>query len=95
MDSYSDMKCWEIINCDSLDCIARREPETPCWKIAKRVEAFDDVFNTCRDCIVIIIHKEISVLSKKEIQGILKNRGDSVKVGTGYLDCILKTYTSG
>ena len=75
MDSYSDMKCWEIINCAKLDCLARSEPKTPCWKIAKRVEAFHDVSNTCRDCIVLIIHKETSVLSKKEIQGILKNRG--------------------
>jgi len=95
MISYSDLKCWEIINCDHLACLARSEPRTPCWEIAKRVEAFHDVSNTCRDCIVHIIHKETSVLSKKEIQEILKNRGDSDKIGTGYLDCILKTYTSG
>ena len=91
MDSYSDMKCWEIINCDKLDCLARSEPKTPCWEIAKNVESYRKVFNTCRDCIVYLIHTETSVLSKKEIQEILKNRGKYDNPGMGYLDCILKS----
>jgi hypothetical protein len=95
MNSYSDLKCWEIINCDHLDCLARSEPETPCWEIAKRVEAFRDISNTCSDCIVYLFQKETSVLSKKEIQGILSNRRHSGKVGTGYLACILKSSTNG
>ena len=95
MISYSDLKCWEIINCDHLDCLARSEPETPCWEIAKRVEAFRDVSNTCRDCIVYLFQKETSVLNKKEIQKILRNREHSGKIGTGFLACILKTSTIG
>ena len=95
MTSYSDSKCWEIINCDNLDCLARSEPETPCWEIAKRVGAFRDVSNTCRDCIVYLFHKENSVLSKKEILEILRHRGYSGKIGAGYLACILKTSTNG
>ena len=91
MDSYSTMKCWEIINCDNLDCLARSEPETPCWKIAERIEAFRDVSNTCRDCIVYLAQQETSTLSKKEIQEILNLRGHSEKIGTGYRACILKT----
>ncbi len=91
MTSYSDLKCWEIINCDHLDCLARSEPDTPCWKIAKRVEAFRDVSNTCRDCIVYLLQKEASVLSKKEIQEALNHREHLEKIGTGYLACILKT----
>ena len=94
MTSYNNSKCWEIINCDHLDCLARSEPETPCWEIAKRVEAFRDVSNTCRDCIVYLLQKETSVLSKKEIQGILRQREHSEKIGTGYLACILKTSTN-
>ena len=90
MDSYSDMKCWEIIICDNLDCLARSEPDTPCWEIAKRIMAFNDIFNICVDCLVYIIHKETSVLTKKEIMKIIKKRGDSDKFGMGYLDCILK-----
>ena len=91
MISYSDLKCWEIINCDHLDCLARSEPETPCWEIAKRVEAFRNVSNTCRDCIVFLLQQETSVLSKKEIKEISKHRGYSGKIGTGYRACILKT----
>ena len=94
MDSYSDMKCWEIINCAKLDCLARSEPKTPCWEIAKNVESYRDVSNICRECIVYLIHEETSVLSKKEIQEILKHRGKSDKIGTGYIDCILKTPSS-
>ena len=95
MNPYINLKCWEIINCDHLDCLARSEPETPCWEIAKRVEAFRDVSNTCRDCIVYLFHKETSVLSKKEIQEILRHRGDSERIGTGFFACILKTTTNG
>jgi len=51
MTLYTDLNCWELINCDHWDCIARNEPETPCWKIANRVASFWDISNTCRDCI--------------------------------------------
>jgi hypothetical protein len=87
---YNDLKCWEIINCDHWDCLARKEPETPCWQIAKRVGSFWDVSNTCRDCIVHLIQNETSVIRKNEIFEILNNRGNSDKIGTGYRACILK-----
>ena len=90
MDSYSDMKCWEIIDCAKVDCLARSEPETPCWEIAKNVVSDQEFFNTCRNCIVYFIHKKIFVLSTKNIQEILKNRGKFDKIETGYIDCILK-----
>jgi hypothetical protein len=93
MNSYSDLKCWEIINCDHLDCLARSEPETPCWEIAKRVESYRDVSNTCRDCIVYLLQKETSVFSKEDIKKISRHREDSGKIGTGYRACILKTST--
>ena len=95
MISYSDLKCWEIINCDHLDCLARSEPKKHCWELAKKVEAFRDVSNTCRDCIVYLLQNETTVLSKKEIQEILEHRKYSGKIGTGYLACILKTSTIG
>ena len=91
MDSYSTMKCWEIINCDNLDCLAKSEPKTPCWQIAKRVDSFRYVSNTCRDCIVYLIENETSAISKKEIEGILSHREDSENIGTGYRACILIT----
>ena len=95
MTLYTDLKCWEIINCDHCDCLARNEPETPCWKIAKRVGSFRDVSNTCRDCIVYLLQNETSVISNKEIFEILNHRWTSDKIGTGYRACILKTSSIG
>ena len=75
MISYPNYKCWEIMNCDNLNCPARREPETPCWEIAKRVEDYRNVSNTCKDCIVYILKEKTSVLDKKELHLIIKQRG--------------------
>ena len=58
-----NFKCWEIVHCDNLDCLARMEPETPCWEIAKRFESYHNVSNTCRDCAVYILLKETPLLS--------------------------------
>jgi hypothetical protein len=92
MTLYSELKCWEIINCDHLDCLARSEPETPCWQIAKRLWAFRDVSNTCHDCIVYLLQNEMSAINKKEKIGeILRNRESYKNIGTGYRACILKT----
>ena len=91
MSSHNDLKCWEIINCDHWDCLARNEPKTPCWQIAERVGSFIYISNTCRDCIVHLIQNETSVIRKNEIFEILNNRGNSDKIGTGYRACILKT----
>ena len=95
MTQYSDLKCWEIINCDHWDCLARTEPETPCWRIAIRVASFRHVSNTCRDCIVYLLQKDTSVFSKKETEEILSHRGNSKKIGTGYRTCILKKSSYG
>jgi hypothetical protein len=91
MDSYPNFKCWEIMNCDDLDCPARREPETPCWEIAKRIQDFRNVSNTCKDCVVYLLKEEASVLSKKEIQNIIKQRGLLKSIETGQQVCVLKT----
>ena len=90
MVSYPNYKCWEIMNCDNLNCPARREPETPCWEIAKRIEAYRHVSNTCKDCVVYILKEETSVLSKKELQNIIKQRGLLKNIGTGLQVCFLK-----
>ena len=95
MTLYTDLKCWEIINCDHWDCLARNEPGTSCWKIAKRVGSFRDTSNTCRDCIVYLLQNETSVISKKEIIEILNHRGNFDRIGSGYRACILKEYSFG
>jgi hypothetical protein len=75
MDSSMNYKCWEIMNCDNLDCLARQEPETPCWEISKRVGDFRSVSNTCRDCIVYLLKESASFLSNHNIKDIVTRRG--------------------
>jgi len=93
MDSYLNMKCWEIMNCNNLDCPARSEPETPCWEIAKKIEDYRNVSNTCRDCVVYLLKKNTAILSKREVENILNQRKLPGNIGTGHLVCALKSST--
>jgi hypothetical protein len=93
MNPYINLKCWEIMNCDNWNCPARSEPETPCWEIAKRIGDYRDISNTCLDCVVYLIQKKTSVLNKKELQKILRQRGLFEKTGTVNPVCTLKTVT--
>ena len=95
MANYSMYNCWEIMNCDNLSCPARFEPETPCWEIAKRIEAFNDISNTCKDCIVYILKEKANDLSKKELHKIIIQRGLLKKIDTGSQTCVLKDIASG
>jgi len=95
MDSHIDLQCWEIMKCNNLDCPARSEPETSCWEIAKRIGAYRDISNTCRDCIVYLLKKTTSAITQKELQEILKQRGLFEKIGKDYPVCTLKTAISG
>jgi hypothetical protein len=75
MNKYIHLKCWEITQCGNIECQARLEPETPCWKIAKRItEGFYDPYKICRECIVYLIKNETGTLSKEEVKSILKAR---------------------
>ena len=96
MSSNINCKCWEIMSCDNLDCPARLEPETPCWEIAKRVEDYRDVSNTCRDCIVYILKEETyAIEDKKELYLIISQRGLLNNVLTGPKVCALRPVASG
>ena len=90
MDSHIDLQCWEIMKCNNLDCLARSEPETPCWEIAKRIGAYRYISNTCRDCIVYLLKEITTAISPEELQEILKQRGLFEKIGTDYPVCSLK-----
>jgi hypothetical protein len=57
---YPNYKSWEIMDCDNLDCPARCEAKIPCWEIARRVEAYHNVSNTCRDCIGLSHIREVA-----------------------------------
>ena len=89
MSLLSDLKCWEITQCGNEKCFARNEPETPCWKIAKRHESYQSYMNICRDCIVYILKQDVCVLSEKEYHVILRKKGLSVKQKSG--DVLRKT----
>jgi hypothetical protein len=92
VDTYSDLKCWEILKCENLDCQARSEPDMPCWTIAKEVTAFHNVSNTCTDCIVYLLNKGKYILNSTEIQNILNQRELPEKYGKGHLSCALKSF---
>ena len=70
MDSSSKNKCWEILNCNNLNCQARYEPEIPCWEIAQRNETYQNASNTCKDCIAYILNEKTATLSRKQLQSI-------------------------
>ena len=95
MNSHIDLQCWEIMKCNNLDCPARSEPETPCWEIAKRIGAYRDISNTCRDCIVYLLKRTTSAIIQKELQEILKQRGLFEKIGSDYPVCTLKAAING
>jgi hypothetical protein len=83
------------MKCNNLDCPARSEPETPCWEIAKRIGAYCDISNTCRDCIVCIIKKTTSVIYHKELQDFFKKKVLYERVGKDYPTCTLSTSING
>ena len=94
MNIFINMNCWDIMNCVNLDCTARSEPENSCWEIAKRIEAFQNVSYTCRDCIVHLLKEETSVLSKKESQNIIRQRVLLKNIGEDHQVCVMKNATS-
>jgi hypothetical protein len=92
MTLYKHLKCWEIISCNHLECLARIEPQTSCWQLAKKFQSFHYVSNTCQDCIVNLLQHGAPIFSKKEIEEIVNHRVNSEKIGTSYFACIQTTY---
>ena len=88
MANYPDYKCWELMDCDNLDCPARHEPKIPCWEVARRVEAYHNVSNTCSDCIVYLFRDETAALSIKKLQNIIIQRENLKNSGAGHQGCI-------
>ena len=75
------------MKCGNLNCPARLEPETPCWEIAKRIETFNNISNTCKDCIVYILKDDAYFLSKKELHNIIIERGLWKNIGKARQAC--------
>jgi len=75
MGSRSNLYCWEIMQCKNpVGCLARMNPEKQCWEIASESEDYRMANNICRDCIVYVLKADNSVLSKKEIQKVMKKK---------------------
>ena len=89
MVNYPNYKCWEIMNCNNLDCLARHEPETPCWEIAQRNATYQNTSNTCKDCVVYILKEKTNILSKKDLHNIILERGLWKNIGKGLQSCVL------
>ena len=74
MESSFHYNCWDIMNCDNQECHARREPETPCWEIAKRIDSFHNISNTCDDCIVFIFKNNLTFFNTEKGQKFFNQR---------------------
>ena len=92
VDAYSNLKCWEILKCNNLDCQARSEPDTPCWTIAQDVKAYHNISNTCTDCIVYLLNKGKYLLTHDEVENILNQRELLERHGKGHYSCALKSF---
>ena len=77
MTPNSDWPCWEIMKCEGTeDCPARKSPNQDCWEIASEMDDYRKAFNICTDCVVYMLKVENTVLSKQEMQNIMKNKSD-------------------
>ncbi|MBW2465658.1 MAG: hypothetical protein JRF02_00010 [Deltaproteobacteria bacterium] len=89
MDSFSGYRCWEIMNCDNLDCPARHEPKKPCWEIAKRVGSFHKVSKNCSDCLVYLLKTDASFLNMKKLKKLIIQKDIFKNFETPHQSCIL------
>ena len=71
----SQYSCWEIMQCGNQRCAARIQRNAPCWEIASQLDDYRTALNVCSDCIVYLSHHKNSILSAKEIDEILKQKG--------------------
>jgi len=88
MVSYPTYRCWEIMHCDNLDCPARREPDIPCWELARKVEAYHTTTNTCNDCVVYLLKDEGSIPGTRKLQDLIRKRESLKNKGTCHHVCI-------
>jgi hypothetical protein len=75
MSVSSQYACWEIMQCANQRCAARFQRNMPCWEIARKLDDYRSALNVCSDCIVYLSHHKNPILSSKEIDEILKQKG--------------------
>ena len=89
MDSYSGHRCWEIMNCDNLDCPARHELKTPCWEIVKRDDSYHKISKNCSDCLVYLLKTDASFLNMKKLKKLITRKDFLKNFETHHQNCIL------
>ena len=71
--------CWGITDCkDSEECLARKNPDKPCWEIASEACDHRSAFAICKDCIVHILKADNAALSEQELQSIIAHKTECV-----------------
>jgi len=75
MSSFSEMRCWEIMQCSgSENCPSRLFPDVPCWEIAKIIGTSNYMLDVCLDCIVYIVKANEPILTESELEEIVEYR---------------------
>ena len=95
MDYDSSYSCWEMMNCDNLDCPARHEPETPCWEIAKRDDIYQNNVKNCKVCVVYILKAEAAAVALNKIKKLTVQREFWERLGSRHRNCILSGNATG
>jgi hypothetical protein len=75
MSVSSQYACWEIMQCGNQRCATRVQRNMPCWEIASKLDNYRSALNVCPDCIVYLSRHKNPILSSKEIDEILKQKG--------------------
>lgn len=75
MSPIRSMHCWEIMQCrGTADCPARAHPDIPCWEISEKLWTSQSVMNICIDCIVYIIKTNDPIITRGELDDIMRYR---------------------
>lgn len=65
--------CWEIMHCDEENkCSVRVNNINRCWEWMEKNNEFQYSYSLCYDCIVYLCNKKNSVLTKNELDYIMK-----------------------
>jgi len=75
MAPMKELPCWDIMNCTTKGCPARRFAlEKECWEIVQELEDYRAEFDICRDCLVYVLKNGKAILSEEEMTAISERR---------------------
>lgn len=77
MEQIDTIENGPAVHCNVYNYCAGRPEGIHCWEIARSKGDFHYVFNVCSDCIVYLFEKNVTLISRKDIKQILRNRKHS------------------